>query len=250
VASSSGGDRETIELPPVQQTFLRELRRHAKKLVLVLTGGSAIAIPKEHEICDAVLHAWYPGCEGGNALADVLFGDVSPSGKLPVTVPRRTEDLPAFDDYRMRGRTYRFAEIDPLYPFGFGLSYATLIYGAASASLGILRQSETITVRATVGNLGPCDTQEIVQCYVVPPRNTLETPRASLVAFQKVALPANSIAPVEFRLGADAFHQLNVAGECVWIPGDYMIVIGSASPGGRALQLGAPPPVNVLVRLE
>ncbi len=129
VASPTDGDRDSIELPPVQREFLLELRKHAKKLVVVLTGGSAIAVPEAHELADAVLQVWYPGCEGGRALADVLFGDASPSGKLPVTVPYRTADLPAFNDYGMRGRTYRFADIEPLYPFGFGLAYARLEYG-------------------------------------------------------------------------------------------------------------------------
>src|SRR5690606_8782639 len=113
-ASPGGGDRHTIELPGHQREFLLELRKHAKKLVLVLTGGSAIAVPEAQELCDAVLQVWYPGCEGGRAVADVLFGDVTPSGKLPVTVPRRSEELPAFANYDMRGRTYRFAEVEPL----------------------------------------------------------------------------------------------------------------------------------------
>ena len=249
VASGSGGDRATIELPPVQQRFLRELRRHAKKLVLVLTGGSALAIPEEHELCDAVLHAWYAGCEGGRALADVLFGDIVPSGKLPVTVPRSTSDLPAFDDYRMLGRTYRFADVEPLYPFGFGLGYARLIYRAPSASAGVLTAAATFVVRSTVENLGPAEAHEVVQCYVVPPRFQAETPRAILVGFQKIALRANETAQVEFTLAADAFRQVAGDGERVWLPGDYEVVIGSASPGKRAIQLGAPAPVRIAVRL-
>lgn len=249
VASGSGGDRATIELPPVQQRFLRELRRHAKKLVLVLTGGSALAIPEEHELCDAVLHAWYAGCEGGRALADVLFGDIVPSGKLPVTVPRSTSDLPAFDDYRMLGRTYRFADVEPLYPFGFGLGYARLIYRAPSANAGVLTAAATFVVRSTVENLGSVEAHEVVQCYVVPPRFQAETPRAILVGFQKIALRANETAQVEFTLAADAFRQVAGDGERVWLPGDYEVVIGSASPGKRAIQLGAPAPVRMAVRL-
>jgi len=108
VASSVGGDRPMIELPENQRVFLKELRQHSKKLILVLTGGSALAIPEEFDYCDAVLQVWYPGCEGGRAVADVLFGDALPSGKLPLTVPRSTEDLPTFNDYSMADRTYRF----------------------------------------------------------------------------------------------------------------------------------------------
>ena len=133
VASESGGDRETVELPECQRDFLIELRKHAKRLVVVLTGGSAIAAPEVHDLADAVLQVWYPGCEGGTAVADVLFGRTCPSGKMPVTVPRRTEDLPAFTDYGMRGRTYRFTEVEPLYPFGFGLTYGRLAYGRLTA---------------------------------------------------------------------------------------------------------------------
>ena len=152
VASTSGGDRAAIELPACQREFLLELRKHARKLVLVLTGGSALAVPEEHACCDAVLQVWYPGCEGGRGVADVLFGEVSPSGRLPVTVPRRTADLPPFADYHMRGRTYRFAEIEPLYPFGFGLSYARFAYGPLVLSAGTLASDQELTVRTTITN--------------------------------------------------------------------------------------------------
>ncbi|HRE08333.1 MAG TPA: glycoside hydrolase family 3 N-terminal domain-containing protein, partial [Opitutaceae bacterium] len=154
VASATGGDRDVIELPAVQRDFLVELRRHARKLVVILTGGSAIAAPEVHDLADAVLLAWYPGCEGGRAVADVLFGDAAPSGKLPVTVPRRTADLPPFEDYSMRGRTYRFATIDPLYPFGFGLGYGRLTYGVLTPGAATLAAGETLTLETTLTNSG------------------------------------------------------------------------------------------------
>lgn len=248
VASLSGGDRDAIELPEVQRAFLRELRRHAKKLILVLTGGSALAVPEEHAFCDAVLYAWYPGCEGGRALADVLFGDVSPSGKLPVTVPRRTADLPDFNDYRMRGRTYRFAAIEPLYPFGFGLSYAQVRYDRLDVSAPTLRAGETITLRALVANRSARDVEEVVQCYLVPPAGP-DSPRATLVEFRRVSLPADSTVLVEFRLTANAFEQFDPEGQPIWIPGRYTLVIGSASPGERAFALGAPAPAVGAVQL-
>lgn len=244
VASPSGGDRETIELPAVQREFLLELRKHARKLVLVLTGGSAIAVPEAHELCDAVLQVWYPGCEGGSALADVLFGATPPSGKMPVTVPRRTADLPAFEDYRMRGRTYRFAEAEPLYPFGFGLGYAQLTYGALTPDATRLARNGEVVLQTTLANGSDRAATEVVECYIVPPRDWPEAPRATLVDFQKITVPARAQAAVTFRLPAAAFAQVNAGGQRVHAPGRYGLVVGSASPGPRAQALGAPAPAT------
>jgi beta-glucosidase len=249
VASHSGGDRATIELPRVQREFLRELRRHAKKLVLVVTSGSAVAIPDEHEYCDAVLYSWYPGCEGGHALADVLFGDVSPSGKLPVTVPRQTADLPAFSDYRMQGRTYRFAEIEPLYPFGFGLNYGRISYGPLELSASTLHEHETISASVLLQNTSARDLDDVVQCYVLPPRDLPETPRATLIDFKRVTLVSKSTTRVEFQLPAALFRQVKTDGQLAWVPGRYQLHLGSASPGARALALGAPAPATATVQL-
>ena len=242
VASPGGGDRATIELPAVQLNFLKELRKHAKKLVLVLTGGSAIAVPEAHDFCDAVLHVWYPGCEGGHALADVLFGDVVPSGKLPVSVPRCTSDLPAFEDYAMRGRTYRFAQVEPLYPFGFGLGYSSLTYGPLALGTLTLAPGGRLELRTTLKNSGPHSALEAVQCYIVPPRDWPSAPRATLVDFKKISLSPGESAEVKFELPPEAFAQTNAAGQRVHHAGRYQIVIGSASPGSRSLALGAPAP--------
>jgi beta-glucosidase len=242
VASTSGGDRAAIELPACQREFLLELRKHAKKLVLVLTGGSALAVPEAQECCDAILQVWYPGCEGGRAVADVLFGAVSPSGRLPVTVPRRTADLPPFADYHMRGRTYRFAEVEPLYPVGFGLSYARLSYGLLAVSAGTLSSGQELTVRTTVTNASARAADETVQCYLVPPRSWPDAPRAVLIGFQKTPVPAQGTVAVEFKLAADLFRQVDGAGERVWVPGRYELVVGAASPGPRSAALGAPNP--------
>ena len=249
VASTSGGDRDVIELPAVQRDFLIELRKHARKLIVVLTGGGALAVPEVHDLADAVLQVWYPGCEGGRALADVLFGAAEPSGKLPVTVPHRTADLPAFEDYHMRGRTYRFAEVEPLYPFGFGLGYAKLSYGPLTASDKRLAKDGTITVRTTLNNSSDRPAAEAVQCYVVPPRKGPDTPQATLVDFQKVAVPAKSAVTVEFTLTAAAFAQVDATGKSVHAPGRYSLVVGSSSPGPRSLALGAPAPATCEITL-
>jgi beta-glucosidase len=249
VASLSGGDRDYIELPEGQRAFLLELRKSAKKLVVVFTGGSAIAAPEAHEIADAVLYAWYPGCEGGRALADVLFGDASPSGKLPVTVPKRTEDLPAFNDYGMRGRTYRFADIEPLYPFGFGLSYAKLEYGAIKVSKSELPSGAELVVSGTLRNLSDRDVTQSVQCYATPPRGSEDSPKSVLVAFQRVSVPAGKTALIEFHLNASDFAQVNDAGKRAHTPGSYGVTVGSASPGKRAVALGAPKPATATIKL-
>jgi beta-glucosidase len=244
IASPTGGDRDTIELPAVQREFLAELRKNARKLVVVLTGGSAIAAPEVHELADAVLQVWYPGCEGGSAVADILFGRVSPSGKLPLTVPRRTEDLPAFADYHLRGRTYRFADIEPLYPFGFGLTYARLAYGKLELGANLLASGQQLAVRTTVANASDREASEVVQCYLVPPRSWPEAPHATLVDFKKVNVPARSAVPVEFLVPGAAFAQVDQAGLRVHVPGRYGLVVGSSSPGPRALALGAPAPAT------
>ena len=242
VASPTGGDRDVIELPRVQLDFIKELRKHARKLIVVLTGGSAIAVPEVQELADAVLQVWYPGCEGGRALADVLFGDASPSGKLPLTVPHRTADLPPFISYAMRGRTYRFTEKEPLYPFGFGLTYGKLGYGALHLSRGQLAAGQGLVASTTVTNHGDRAVAETVQCYLTPPRSWPDAPLATLVDFQKIPLAAGAAAKVEFRLPAAAFAQFDATGRAVHVPGDYGLVIGPASPGPRAQALGAPAP--------
>jgi len=248
-ASISGGDRDIIELPKVQLDFLLELRKHAKKLIVVLTGGSAIAVPEVARIADAVLQVWYPGCEGGHAVADVIFGDAAPSGKLPVTVPQRTADLPPFIDYAMKGRTYRFATAEPLFPFGFGLGYAQLSYGPLAIGMTKVAVGDTLTLRTTLTNASGRAALEAVQCYVQPPRGWPDAPFATLVDFRKVNVPAKSSVTVEFTVPAAAFAQVDAAGQHVHAPGVYGVTIGSASPGPRAVALGAPVPATGSVTL-
>jgi beta-glucosidase len=250
VASPGGGDRERIELPEVQRTFLLELRKHARKLIVVLTGGGAIAVPEAQEIADAVLQVWYPGCEGGLAVADVLFGDVMPSGRLPVTVPFRTEDLPPFERYDMAGRTYRFAGKTPLYPFGFGLSYSTFSYDALRLAQTSLGAGEALGFTTAVTNTGTREAAEVVQCYLRPPAGFPHAPRATLVAFRKVNVPAGGTVTLDFTLPAAAFDQVDADGERVRVPGEYELVVGPACPDPRAQELGAPAPATARVVLR
>ena len=242
VASPTGGDRDVIELPLVQKEFILELRKHAKKLIVVLTGGSAIAIPEVHEVADAVMQVWYPGCEGGQAVAEVIFGLVNPSGKMPITVPMRTADLPPFESYSMQGRTYRFAKTDPLYPFGFGLSYSRLTYGALDLSTNALRFGEEVVVKTIITNSSMQPVSEVVQCYIQPRRGGSETPIATLVDFQNIFLLESGSAEASFRFSSSVFNQIGADGSLARVLGEYLIVVGSASPGTRAQKLGAAEP--------
>ena len=191
-----GGDRTSIELPEVQRELLKALHEAGKKVVLVNFSGCAIGLVPETESCEAILQAWYPGEEGGTAIADILYGDVAPSGKLPVTFYTSVEQLPPFDDYAMKGRTYRYFEGEPLFPFGFGLSYTTFEYGEAKI------QKKKLVVPVT--NTGTVDAQEVVQLYVRLPEDK-EGPLKTLRGFKRVTVPAGKTVHVEFPLTDETF---------------------------------------------
>ena len=191
-----GGDRESIELPEVQRHLLQALHYAGKKVVLVNFSGSAMGLEPETQSCDAILQVWYPGQEGGTAIANVLFGDVAPSGKLPVTFYKNVEQLPDFEDYAMKGRTYRFFEGEPLFPFGFGLSYTTFAYGKAQV------KGDQLVLE--VSNIGPVDADEVVQLYVRRPADT-EGPRKTLRAYKRVHVPSGQSVEVSLPLTEETF---------------------------------------------
>lgn len=228
------GDREVIELSASQRGFLAKLRQTGKPVILVLTGGGAIACPEEHEWCAAVLQLWYPGCEGGTALADVIFGDIDPGGRLPVTVPRATADLPPFEDYAMAGRTYRFARHEPLYPFGFGLSYT-----AWKLQDVALTTTPDRAVSFTVRNCGGRAGRTVVQLYASPPAGSGGAP-VTLIDFATVALAAGETVRLTRPLEATVWQVFDDAGRRRPQPGRWKLWIGFAAPGQRSRQLGAP----------
>ena len=192
-----GGDRTSLELPSVQRELLAALHQAGKKVVLVNFSGSAMGLVPETQSCDAILQAWYPGEEGGTAIAEVLLGEVSPSGKLPLTFYRNVEQLPDFEDYNMQGRTYRFFKGDPLFPFGFGLSYTSFEYGSA-----IVRGRKLIV---PVTNAGSVDAAEVVQLYVRRPEDA-EGPLKTLRGFRRVFIPAGQTVNVSFNLSDETFE--------------------------------------------
>jgi beta-glucosidase len=248
IASDANGDRDSIELPPWQINFLRRVRKGGKKVVLILTGGSAIAFPPD--IADAILFAWYPGEEGGNAVADIVFGDTVPSGKLPVTFPVSTAQLPPYDDYSMsakdngKGRTYRYMKEEPLYPFGFGLSYTTFEFGDAA------HEADGHKVTVTVKNTGKCDAEEVVQVYVTRDGHTDDEPACSLKGFKRVAVKAGGSAQAVFELGQEAFETVNAEGKSVLLPGTYTVTVADSAPIAGAQAKGAAKPVSFKVEIK
>ncbi len=221
-----GGDRTSIELPLVQRDFLRALKDAGKTVIFVCCSGSAIALQPETETCDAIVQAWYAGQEGGTAIADVLFGDVNPSGKLPVTFYRSTDQLPDYEDYSMRGRTYRYFD-DALFPFGYGLSYTQFEVGEATV-VGTPGPSG-FTLAVPVKNLGQRDGDETVQLYIRNLQDS-EGPLKSLRAFQRVSVKAGQTVTANLQLTRQSFEFWDSETNTMRVkPGTYELFYGDSS---------------------
>jgi beta-glucosidase len=223
-----GGDRTEIELPSVQRNCLKTLKEAGKKIVFVNCSGSAIALVPETESCDAILQAWYGGESGGQAVADVLFGDHNPSGKLPITFYRNMQQLPAFEDYTMIGRTYRHMS-DPLFPFGFGLSYTTFSIGDAKSSKSSIRRDESLELTIPVKNTGKRNGTETVQVYVRKANDT-DGPLKTLKGFQRINVNQGETANTVIKLPNTSFEFYNrKTGKMEIADGEYEVMYGKSS---------------------
>jgi beta-glucosidase len=225
----SGGDRTRIELPGTQQRLLAALAATGKPLVAVLMSGSPIALQDASRSSSAILEAWYPGESGGTAITDVLSGDHNPSGRLPITFYASTDQLPPFEDYSMEHRTYRYFSGEPLYSFGFGLSYTKFQYASAELSTATLEAGKPLTVTFTVKNMGDCDGEEVAEAYLVP-AGIVGAPRLSLVAFQKVAVPQGGSKTVQMVIDARQLSYVSASGNRAVRSGEYTLYIGGGQP--------------------
>jgi beta-glucosidase len=232
--SDAGGDRVDIGLPGVQQRFLEKLQETGKPVVLVLMSGSAIAVPWAQENLPAILQAWYPGQEGGHAIADVLFGDYNPAGRLPVTFPTAVDQLPPFEDYAMAGRTYRFMAEEPLYRFGFGLSYTQFSYAHLELSPAEIAADGAASVSVDVTNCGPKDGDEVVQLYVSDVEASVPVPRLHLQGVRRVHLRAGATASVSFELRAGQLAAYDDDGRPFVEPGRFAVSVGGGQPDDEA----------------
>lgn len=237
------GDRDFIELPKHQLDYLQAVHDRGTPVVLVLTGGSPIAFP--YDIADAILFAWYPGEEGGNAVADIIFGEASPSGHLPVTFPKATTDLPAFDDYSMKNRTYRYAQKEPLFPFGFGLSYTQFSIKNAKAK----KTNKNVKIECEVQNIGNFDAKEVIQVYISKANRTDNEPICSLRDFTKIFIESGKTKTVHFELPLSAFETITQNGNSVLEKGKYIITLADSSPNEISLKLGATKPISLKIEI-
>lgn len=250
ISSPYFGDRLDYDIPENQLDYLRKIKSHNKPVIAVITGGSPMNLAEVHEIADAVLLAWYPGEEGGNAVADILFGKASPSGRLPITFPKSLEQLPPYEDYTMKGRTYRYMTKEPMYPFGFGLSYGSFVYSDLKQSKATIKEGKSITVSCTITNEGAHSSIETVQLYVTDKQASVATPLFSLKGIQSIRLGAGESKKVSFKVSAEMLELINAEGTSVLEKGDFTITIAGSLPSQRSIDLGASQPLIANVTLK
>ncbi len=232
-----GGDRTDLGLPGAQEELLEALVGTGKPVVLVLLNGSALAVNWANDHVPGIVEAWYPGEEGGAAVADVLFGDYNPAGRLPVTFYRSTDDLPAFTDYAMKGRTYRYFPGKPLYPFGYGLSYSQFVYSALNLPHQITK-NQSVTVRVKVQNVSARAGSEVVELYLRPlPEGRVREivpgqpmPRLILAGFQRVEIGAHQSKTVSLTVRPEQLLLVNAQGERTLQPGQWQFYVGGGQP--------------------
>lgn len=230
----ASGDKPNLNLPGLQQQILEEIYACGKPVVLVLLSGSALAVNWADEHIPAIIQGWYPGAQGGKAIADILFGEKNPEGKLPVTFYRSLEELPAFTDYSMKGRTYRYMQTEALYPFGYGLSYTSFAYSDVKVNKNVL-DADGITVTATITNTGKMSGAETVQTYIKVQQEN--TPNAQLKGIKKVFLQAGESKTVTIKLPEEAFALFDEEGILRLTKGEATLYVGGHAPDARSNKL-------------
>jgi beta-glucosidase len=225
-----GFDRDSIELPEVQENLMKALFATGKRMVMVNCSGSAIALTWQDQNLPAILQAWYPGQAGGQAVAEALFGEVNPSGHLPITFYRATSDLPPLTDYSMSNRTYRYFGGEPLYAFGHGLSYTTFDYQGGKLDANQTTPEGAVTVTFTVKNSGPRDGDDVAQVYFRHKDSKVPQPKLALCGFRRVSLKSGEAAEITIEVPAVRMrHWDSEQMQYVVEPGEYELLVGKAS---------------------
>ncbi len=238
IAAPDGGDKNNISIPKHQIEFLRNLSKKPMPLITIVTGGSPLELEEIHNLSDAVIMAWYPGEQGGMAVGDIIFGKESPSGKLPVTFPKSLDQVPPYSDYNMTNRTYKYMEEDPMYPFGFGLSYTNFSYSDLIISKKCIKAGENIKISVTVTNTGDMKSDEVVQFYLTNNHASVPVPKYELKDFKRITLKPKEKKIVKFNLSSEMMKIYNMDGEKILEAGLLTIHIGGTSPCKRNKKLG------------
>jgi beta-glucosidase len=226
----SGGDRTSLDLPMPEEDLIEALAASGKPLVVVLMNGSALSVNWAKEHANAVLESWYSGEEGGAAIAETLSGKNNPAGRLPVTFYKDVRQLPHFEDYSMKGRTYRYFDGEPLWPFGFGLSYTTFTYSNLTLPVAPINACDPLHASVTVANTGKLAGDEVVELYLQFP-GVSGAPRRALRGFQRVHLEPGASQKVEFQLNSRDLSMVTDLGDIIVTQGKYTVSIGSGQPG-------------------
>lgn len=242
--NQGSGDKVDLELPEVQKTLLEKIVVLGKPTVLCLMAGSAINLSYAQEHCNGILLTWYPGARGGKAIADLLFGNVSPSGKLPVTFYKSLENLPPFTDYSMKNRTYRYIEETPLYPFGYGLTYSDVVLKHAEI-IGTIESEKDINLIVTLKNQGRVAVEEVVQIYIKDEQSIYAVKNFSLCGFKRVGLGVNEEKQVSMSIPFDCLKAVNLEGEKVLDSRKFTLFVGLCGPDKRSVELTGKEPIRI-----
>ncbi len=226
----SKGDRAHLNLPSIQEKLLQAVHATGTPIILVLMNGSAVAINWADKHIPAIIEAWYPGQAGGTAIAEAIFGLTNPGGRLPVTFYKSVNDLPPFEDYSMKNRTYRYFTGDPLYAFGFGLSYTTFSYSNFQISPNSVKPGEPLYIQVTVQNSGPMAGDEVVQLYIRDVQASLSVPLVQLQGFERIHLAPDERQIVEFKINADQLSFADAGGNWILEPGEFKVYVGGQQP--------------------
>ncbi|MBE6047584.1 MAG: glycoside hydrolase family 3 protein [Clostridium sp.] len=234
--SYGAGDKEDLSLPKPQQLLLERVLESNKPVIVILGAGSALSLDGLEDKCSAIVQAWYPGSHGGKAVADIIFGECSPTGKLPITFYKNVDNLPEFTDYSMKGRTYRYIEEEPLYPFGYGLTYSKVELSNLAIS-DINENFDDVDVTVTIKNIGNCDIEEVLQCYVKDLESKYAVLNHSLASFKRVNLKKSEEKIVNMKINRKAFEVVNENGERILDSKKFKIFVGISQPDRRSIEL-------------
>lgn len=248
--SEAAGDKSDLNLTGLQQRLMEEIVALGKPVVLVLLAGSPMSITWAQDHVGAIIDAWYPGETGGTAIAEVLFGKVSPAGRLPITFPKTIADVPKFTDYSMKGRTYRYLETEPLYPFGYGLSYSKFEYKNLTPCRASYPQDHTIEISVDVENVGAVASDEVVQFYIKHLEADCVVPHHELRGFERVHLGPGEVTTVTFKLSERDRSYIDLAGKRISTTGKLKVFLGGSQPDARSVALLGRAPLEGTIQID